>query len=90
MSNRTWACVPCRKSYRRAQSVEAVVCAECHQPCEAVPWKLRVPSPRRDKEWEAFWAAYRAEKALLEAYRRGELRETLTLPLLNMVLHPRG
>jgi len=49
-----------------------------------------VPSPRRVKEWEAFWAAYRAEKAVLAAYHRGELRETVELPLLNLVLHPPG
>jgi DNA-directed RNA polymerase subunit RPC12/RpoP len=90
VSNRTWTCVPCRKSFRRDQSVAAVACPHCHQPCEYVHWKMRVPSPRRVKEWEAFWAAYRAEKALLAAHHRGELRELVELPLLNMVLHPPG
>ena len=90
MSNRTWTCVPCRKSYRRVQSLEAVACPHCHRSCEYVHWKMRVPSPRRLKEWEAFWAAYRAEKALLAAHHRGELREAVELPLLRMVLPARA
>lgn len=74
MSNRTWTCVPCRKSYRRVQSVETVACPHRHQSCESVHWKMRVPSPRRTKEWKAFWVAYRAEKAQLAAHNCGELR----------------
>jgi hypothetical protein len=77
MSNRTWTCVPCRKSFRRLSTVIALACPHCHQPCEYVHLKIRVPSPRRVKEWTAFWAAYRAEKALLDASYRGELRETV-------------
>lgn len=88
MSNRTWTCVSCRKSYRRVQTVTAVACPHCHQPCEYVHWKMRVPSPRRPKEWDEFWARYRAEKSLLAAHERGELAEAVELPLLNMVLHP--
>ena len=87
MSNRTWTCVPCRKSYRRVQSVTAVECPHCHRPCEYVHWKMRVPSPRRAKQWDEFWAKYRAEKALLDAFSRGELRESVRLELLNMQLH---
>lgn len=37
--------------------------------------------------WDAFWAKYGAEKLLLDAFRRGELREDVTLELLNMQLH---
>jgi hypothetical protein len=54
-----------------------------------VHWKIRVPSPRRAKEWEEFWIAYRAEKKLLDVHYRGDLTETVKLPLLNIVLHPR-
>jgi hypothetical protein len=50
---------------------------------------MRVPSPRKVKDWEAFWTAYRSEKALLAEHRRGTLRESVKLPLLNMVLQPR-
>lgn len=84
MSNRTWACVPCCKSYRRVQSVAAVACPHCHEPCEYLDWKMRVPSPRKVKEWEGFWVAYRAEQALLATHRRGELREAVVLRLLGM------
>jgi hypothetical protein len=52
-----------------------------------VHWKTRLPSPRRAKEWDEFWAKYRAEKALLDAFHRGELHESVTLELLNMQLH---
>ena len=86
MSNRTWTCVPCRQSFRRVQTVAAVACPHCHGPCEYVHQKIRVPSPRRVKVWAAFWAAYRAEKALLAAHHRGELRAAVELPLLRMAL----
>lgn len=48
---------------------------------------MRVPSPRRKKEWDKFWTKYRAEKALLDAFNRRELRESVTLELLNMHLN---
>jgi hypothetical protein len=87
MSRRTWVCVPCRKSYRRSWDVPSLKCPTCKAECESVHWKIRIPSPGRPKEWERFWEKYRAEKALLEAFRRGELRENVTLELLRMVLH---
>ena len=83
MSNRTWACVQCRKSYRRVQTISSVACPECHQSCEQVEWKMRIPSPDNHKEWGEFWSAYRAEKALEAAYLQGELHESVYLPLLN-------
>jgi hypothetical protein len=48
---------------------------------------MRVPPPRRTKEWDQFWTKYRAEKALLDVFHRGELHESVTLELLNMQLH---
>lgn len=86
MSQRTWVCVPCGKSYRRGQGAEHVLCPHCHGPCEYVHWKMHIPSPRQRKAWNAFWAKYRAEKDLLDAFNRGELRESVTLELLNMHL----
>jgi hypothetical protein len=47
---------------------------------------MRVPSPRRKKQWDEFWTKYRAEKTMLAAYERGELRENVKLELLNMQL----
>jgi DNA-directed RNA polymerase subunit RPC12/RpoP len=88
MSQRTWVCVPCRKSYRRSQEVQLVRCPTCGEECEYVHWKIRIPSPRRPKRWAEFWAKYRAEKALLDAFHRGELRERVRLELLKMELHP--
>jgi len=90
MSNRTWVCVPCRKSFRRLQSVTSVVCSSCHGLCDYVHWKIRIPSPKRAREWNRFWTQYKAEMALLAAFHRGELREDVTLRLLNMRLHVAG
>jgi hypothetical protein len=87
MSNRTWTCISCRKSYRRSQSVTAVYCPTCHGPCEYVHWKIRIPSPKRTKAWNSFWSKYRVEKSLLAAFYRGELQEDVTLELLNMQLN---
>lgn len=50
---------------------------------------MRVPSPKDAKEWDKFWRKYKKEKALLEAHSRGELREEVSLELLNMHLLPR-
>jgi DNA-directed RNA polymerase subunit RPC12/RpoP len=88
MSQRTWVCVSCRKSYRRSQEVPSVRCPTCGSDCEYVHWKIRIPSPRRQKQWDTFWTKYRAEKALLDTAQRGELRESVYLELLNMELHP--
>lgn len=87
MSNRTWTCISCRKSYRRTQTITAVNCPTCHGQCEYVHWKIRVPSPKRIKAWNEFWSKYKAEKSLIEAFHRGELRESVTLELLNAYLH---
>lgn len=86
MSNRTWACVDCRKSYRRSQDAEAPVCAVCRRPCEHVEWKVRIPSPRRTREWDEFWTEYRAEQKLMELHSRGELQHDVKLRILNRVL----
>lgn len=86
MSQRTWVCVPCGKSYRRCYGIDSVQCPTCGGVCEFVHWKIRIPSPRKRKAWDEFWRQYKAEKAILHAHRRGELRESVQLKLLNMVL----
>jgi hypothetical protein len=86
MSNRTWVCLDCEKSYRRDQMVRDVACALCHKPCEYVHWKIHIPSPKRKKEWRAFWEQYREEKRLLAQHYRGGRMKATHLPLLNMRL----
>ncbi len=88
MSQRTSVCAPCRKSYRRSQDLPSLQCPKCRESCQYVHRKIRIPSPRRAKAWECFRAKYRAEKALLETFRRDELREVVNVELLNMELHP--
>jgi hypothetical protein len=70
MSKRTWTCVPCRKSYRRKQSITSVECPSCHGPCESVHCSVRIPSPKQIKEWDEFWTQYKADKALREDIER--------------------
>lgn len=70
MSKRTWTCVPCRKSYRRKQSITSVECPSCHGLCVSVHWSVRIPSPKRIKEWDEFWAQYKADEALREDVER--------------------
>ena len=86
MSQRTWACVECGTSYRRDQMVKSVRCAQCNEECESVAWKIRIPSPKKKKEWRKFWDSYREEKAILEAYYRGERVDTTERPIMNMKL----
>lgn len=78
----TWYCVPCRQRYRRPQSGRTVICVECGSACEQA--SIRVPSPRYAKAWDKFWAQYRVETALLDAYGRGELQESVYLELFDL------
>jgi hypothetical protein len=86
MSNRTWVCLTCEKSYRRDQMVEAVSCAICGQPCEYVHWKLHIPSPKKKHEWRDFWARYLREKQLIEQFWADPHLKQLDLELLNQRL----
>jgi hypothetical protein len=83
MSNRTWACIECGKSYRRDQTVESVKCAICSQECEFVHWKIRIPSPAKQKEWNRFWNSYSREKCLIEQWLADESIKVITLDILN-------
>lgn len=90
MSSQTWACVACGKLYRRAHEIAAPVkCAGCGEPCEYVHRKMRVPSPKKAKQWRQFWALYLQEKAELERCFRDGTVEVVELDLLNMRIHPR-
>ena len=62
MSKRTLVCVPCRKSYLRKRSLSSVDCPACHSPCVSVDPYVRIPSPKRTKEWDQFWASYKSQK----------------------------
>ena len=86
MSNRTWACVECGKTYRRPFNVSEVQCAISHRPCEYVHWKIRVPSPKHRKQWEKFWVQYLDEKQRLAEYYANGRKGPLKLELLNMEL----
>lgn len=86
MSNRTWACIECGKTYRRASNVTEVACALCREPCEYVHWNIRVPSPKRRKQWEAFWVQYNDGKQRLAQYYANGSKGPLKLELLNMDL----
>ena len=89
MSNRTWVCLACEKSYRRVQTVAAVSCAICRQPCEYVHWKLHIPSPKKKREWTDFWTRYRHEKLLIEEFRTNPNLKQVDLELLNQRLTKR-
>ena len=88
--NLTWLCISCRKSYRHPQSGRSLACPICHGPFERIPRPgIRVSSPKSIKAWDEFWAKYKAEKSLLDAYVGGELREKVNLELFNIQLNPR-
>jgi hypothetical protein len=83
MSNRTFACLSCRKLQRKHQSTVEFRCPHCGAPCICVHWKLHVPAPKKRKKWNAFWAQYLLELRQLESFRSGDGPDVLTLPLLN-------
>jgi len=84
----TWYCVPCRKRYRQPQAGRPVVCPTCRRPCERT-LGFRVPSPKRIKAWDTFWDKYRAERELVDAYGRGEIRHAIQLELFDVKLPKR-
>ena len=86
MSNRTHVCLGCKKSYRRDKSVRRLVCPVCKQPCEYVHWKIHIPSPKREKEWDEFWRKYKQEKRLIEQFRKDPRVKRVHLELLNQTL----
>ena len=65
MSNRTWCCVSCRKTYRRTQTITAVE-------CPASPRCVRIRSledphaiaESKEGVRDSFWTRYRAEKCV--------------------------
>lgn len=85
MSNRTFACLHCRKLRRKPQTVASFCCPHCGRECLRVPWKLHVPASRRSRKWDAFWKQYFLELRLIEQFRARLIKQTLELPLLNQV-----
>lgn len=85
----TWYCLPCRQKYRHPQSGRAVICAVCGGVCERPVTGIRIPSPKHARAWDKFWLQYRAEKQLIDAYARGEVREAVNLDLFKLVLPKR-
>lgn len=83
MSNRTFACLACRKLQRKPQSLESFACPVCGSDCIRVHWKLHVPAPRKIKKWNAFWSQYLLELRQLGEFRSGSGPAVLELPLLN-------
>jgi hypothetical protein len=83
MSNRTFACLHCRKLQRKPSVTPSVCCPHCGRECLCVHWKLHVPAPRKKRKWEKFWQQYLLELRLIEQFEGGAGPDTLYLPLLN-------
>jgi hypothetical protein len=83
MSNRTFACLTCRRMQRKPASLAAFRCPACGRDCVRVHWKLHVPAPKKRRKWDRFWAQYLLELRLLEVFRAGGGPPVLELPLLS-------
>ena len=83
MSNRTFACLTCRRTQRKPATLSMFRCPACGRECVRVHWKLHVPAPGRRKKWDAFWKQYLLELRLLEQFGAGLGPDVLELPLLN-------
>ena len=86
MSNRTFACLQCRKLQRKDQNTPAFFCPVCGQESIRVHWKLHVPAPRKVRKWNSFWDRYLLELRQIEEFRSNPNITELRLPLLNQVL----
>jgi hypothetical protein len=85
---RMWNCIKCRKRFR-CSALPPLVCRNCGDRCEHVPFGIKVPTPTRTKAWDEFWTRYKAERALLDAYTAGELRESVKLEIFGIHLKPK-
>lgn len=83
MSNRTFACLGCRKLQRRDQHTEHFFCPICADESVRVPWKLHVPSSRKVRKWNNFWARYFLEMRSLEEFKANKNIPEVYLPLQN-------
>ena len=83
MSNRTFACLHCRKLQRKPTSLANFACPVCQSDCVRVHGKLQVPAPRKRKKWDAFWQQYLIELHQLEVFRAGHGPGIIELTLLN-------
>lgn len=84
MSNRTFACLYCKKLQRKDQNIDSFHCPLCGRESIRVHWKLRVPAPRKKKKWDAFWSQYLFELRQIEQFRSDINIQEIQLPLLNM------
>jgi len=85
MSNRTFACLYCRKLQRKDQNIESFHCPLCGRETIRVHWKLHVPAPSKKKKWDSFWERYLLELRQIEEFRSNKNIRELRLPLLNQV-----
>jgi len=83
MSNRTFACLRCRRLQRKDQSTSVFRCPLCGEESIRVHWKLHVPAPRKVRKWNSFWDRYLSELRQLEQFRLDPSMTDLYLPLLN-------
>ena len=83
MSNRSFACLACRKLQRKPQSLPAFRCPHCGADCIRVHWKLHVPAPRKRRKWDAFWKQYLLELHMIEEFKASPHIAEIRLPLLN-------
>lgn len=83
MSNRTFACLRCRKLQRKPMGLKTFACPHCHAECVCVHWKLHVPAPRKVRKWERFWAQYLLELRMIQQFRDGQHGDEMYLPPLN-------
>ena len=86
MSNRTYVCLKCKKSYRRDAEHGDMQCPICQGFCEYVDWKIRIPSPKRKKQWRDFWEKYRSEKRLVQEFYDNPNLKQVELEILNKTL----
>jgi hypothetical protein len=58
MSNITWVCFDCRQAVRRPGYAPAAVrCPSCGTKCRNIGYKIRLPSKRDAKAWQALRAS---------------------------------
>jgi hypothetical protein len=47
---------------------------------------IRIPSPKKKKEWDTFWVKYQKERRLLENFFKYGSKNPVKLEILNMHL----
>lgn len=72
---RTWVCIPCQKSFRKAHTIRHFECPQCRNEAFPIPYEVAIPSPKNTKKWRELSKLY-CESTSSKQYYKEILNDT--------------